>query len=102
MAAATRMPGKRLGGKEVGGGCSSLDSPTTAVWGSKAALQASLLYLLNEELELKLFLYSTPTICKSVVVLFLLLFSQGQLLSSHIFSVFMPQTMPGSSNYSIS
>ena len=67
---ATRVPGKSLGGKEVAGGCSSLDSPTTAVWGSKAALQASLLYLLNEELELKLFLYSTPTICKSVLFFF--------------------------------
>jgi len=83
---ATRVPGKSLGGKEVAGGCSSLDSPTTAVWGSKAALQASLLYLLNEELELKLFLYSTPTICKSV-----LFFFHGQLLCSHIFSGFIPK-----------
>ena len=84
---ATRVPGKSLGGKEVAGGCSSLDSPTTAVWGSKAALQASLLYLLNEELELKLFLYSTPTICKSV----LFFFSWTAIIFPHLFCLLAHQ-----------
>lgn len=57
-----------LGGKGVAGGCCSLDSPTTAVWGSKAPLQAPLLCPLDEELELELFLCSTAAICESVWV----------------------------------